>query len=347
MDDIATRICHLAGPARDVGLAAGRALGERLEQNISRYLRELPGRNGVIDLGKLHSGALPWLRSLPQRFQDELEGMAEGAGLPLQRLVEWTFVEECVRDGCSGLACSIDGHAWVGRNNDTYVPGLWGYLAIREIDGRIPTISFSMEGDVFAPTGINRDRLWLHHNYLDVADAPTPGKTHYPGYVFVVEALETCRTIDDVEALLSQVDRDGGMLLFAVDGKTDEFEIFECTCATHARRVPTEKWIVGTNHYCALENPPPSREHFPDSRSRFARIEAMAQRVCDPVYPADVPADLIRILADESVERRDEEFATVYANVACPATGVIWYTFGGYPAASRGDWRRVEWPWAQ
>jgi hypothetical protein len=39
------------------------------------------------DLEKLHAGALPWLRTLPKRFQDEFEGMAEGADIPLQRLV--------------------------------------------------------------------------------------------------------------------------------------------------------------------------------------------------------------------------------------------------------------------
>ena len=39
-------------------------------------------------------------------------------------------------------------------------------------------------------------------------------------FVWLTEALETCRTIDDVEALLRQVNRDGDMMLFVVDGKT-------------------------------------------------------------------------------------------------------------------------------
>jgi hypothetical protein len=55
--------------------------------------------------------------------------------------------------------------------------------------------------------------------------------------------------------------------------------------------------------------------------------------------------DMIRIMADDAIERRDPEFATVYANVACPASGEIWYTFGGYPAASAGNWQRLAWPW--
>ena len=50
-------------------------------------------------------------------------------------------------------------------------------------------------------------------------------------------------------------------------------------------------------------------------------------------------------LADDEVERRGATFATAYANVACPHAGKIWYTFGGYPAASSGNWQRLEWPW--
>jgi hypothetical protein len=61
--------------------------------------------------------------------------------------------------------------------------------------------------------------------------------------------------------------------------------------------------------------------------------------------PANLPADLIQILADDEIERREKDIITVYSNVACPNTGEIWYTFGGYPAASKGNWQRLDWPW--
>ncbi len=117
---------------------------------------------------KLEGGALPWLRGLSQRFQEELEGLAEGSGIPLELLAQWSFIEECEKRGCSGAVILVDGQAWVARNNDTYVPELWGYVAVKELTGRIPTIAFTMEGDVFTPTGINRERLWLHYNFLEV-----------------------------------------------------------------------------------------------------------------------------------------------------------------------------------
>lgn len=230
MSDHLSRIHHFKGTPYEIGLAAGRRLASRLEGTFAHYIDSMADSS---DMEKLHAGALPWLRGLPKRFQDEFEGMAKGANVPLGRLAEWAYIEECEKKECSGAICVFNDHAWVARNNDTYVPELWGYVMIREVDGRIPSINFTMEGDVFTPTGINKEKLWLHYNFLPVWDGPRPGKPHVPAYVFLTEALELCRTISDVEALLNETDRDGGMLLFAADGKTDEFALFDCMCSKH------------------------------------------------------------------------------------------------------------------
>jgi hypothetical protein len=338
------RIHHFRGNPYEIGLAAGRTLGPKLEQTIKHYLA---GREHASDMTKLHQGALPWLRRLPRRFQDELEGMAEGANLPLQMLAEWSYIEECESKGCSAAVSLFDKRAWIARNNDSYVPELWGYVSIREVEGRIPTITFSMQGDVFAPTGINKDRLWLHYNFLPVWDKPEPGRPHVPGYVFLTEALEMCRDLGDVEAFLDETDRDGGMMLFAVDGKTNDFAVFECLCAQHFRRNPSEGWIIGTNHYCACEDltlGDADKEPL-GTLSRYKQMETLIQTLSASQTPPNLPAALIQILADDGIERRDQELITVYSNVACPSSGDIWYTFGGYPAASKGNWQKLEWPW--
>jgi hypothetical protein len=336
------RIHRFAGTPREIGRAAGRMLGPRLGENIGRYIRERPRRPDALDLAELRRGALPWLRTLPQRFQDELEGLAEGANLPLQRVAEWNYVEWCVDDSCSAFVGRLGGRTWVARNNDGFVPGLWGYVTIKEVTGRIPTVSFGMEGDVFATTGINRDRLWLHHHELPVSDAPRPGRRHLPSWVLLTDMLETCSTIVEVEACLDAIDRDDGMLLFAVDGNSGEFAILECACSHHARRAPTGPWLVGTNHARELDEPPPEGS----SRSRFARMETLATELYGRDSPAQLPRDLIAILSDDRVERRGPpDIYTVFSNVACPVTGELWFTFGGYPAASRGEWLPVAWPW--
>ncbi|MFC2029666.1 C45 family autoproteolytic acyltransferase/hydrolase [Chloroflexota bacterium] len=346
MNNYLDRILRFRGSPYEIGFAAGRTLGAKLEQTINHYTTN---REHASDMIQLHRGALPWLRRLPKRFQDELEGMAEGANLPLQRLAEWSYIEECESIRCSAAVGLFEKRAWIARNNDSFVPELWGYVSIREVEGRIPTISFSMQGDVFAPTGINQDRLWLHYNFLSAWDEPGPGRPHVPPYVFLTEALELCRTISDVEALLNRIDRDGGMLLFAVDGKDNEFALFDCMRSRHYRRQPSNGWIVGTNHYCACEDLTLSdadKEPL-GTLSRFKQMEDLVQTLSASQTPPNLPADLIQILADDAIERRvyDKRVITVYSNVACPSTGEIWYTFGGYPAASRGNWQKLEWPW--
>jgi hypothetical protein len=343
MNDYHTRIHHFKGAPYEIGLAGGRTLANRLEQTFTYYLNSMADSS---DMEKLHAGALPWLRGLPKRFQDEFDGMAEGANVPLERLAEWAYIEECAKKECSGAICIFNNHAWVARNNDTFVPELWGYVTIRDVDGRIPTIDFTMEGDVFTPTGINKEKLWLHYNFLPVWDQPTPGKQHVPAYVFLAEALELCRTIGDVETLLNETDRDGGMLLFAADGKTDEFALFDCMCSKHYRRDPSDGWIVGTNHYCTCEDLSLGDDEGSISTlNRFKRMETLIKGIYVSSTPPNLPADLIRILADDGIERRINKLVTVYSNVACPGTGEIWYTFGGYPSASHGNWQRLEWPW--
>jgi hypothetical protein len=173
---------------------------------------------------------------------------------------------------------------------------LWGYGMVKEVEGRIPTISFSMEGDVFAPTGINQERLWLHYNYLPVWDEPEPGKPHVPGYVFLTEALEVCRTLGDVEALLNETHRDGGMMLFAVDGKTNDFAVFECMCAKHFRRDPSDGWIIGTNHYCACEDRTLGEDEGSVSTlNRFRRMQELVEALYAAPSAPSLPGDLIRM----------------------------------------------------
>jgi hypothetical protein len=74
-------------------------------------------------------------------------------------------------------------------------------------------------------------------------------------------------------------------------------------------------------------------------------MEGLVRALTLSQTPANLPADLIRILADDEIERRESKLVTAYANVACPYSGEIWYTFGGYPAASQGNWQRLAWPW--
>lgn len=324
----------------------GQSLGSRLEANIERYIRERVPHGATFNAELWQSGALPWLRNLPARFQEEFEGLAQGAKLPIQRLAEWAYLDVILSGQCSGAIITIDHQVWVARNNDIFVPDMWGYVTIREIPGRIPTISFGLEGDVFTTTGINQEKLWLHYNYLPTWDTPVASRPHLPCYALLVEALETCRTLQDLEGLLERVQRDDSMLLFAVDGKTNTFALYECNCTEVYKREASESWLVGTNHYCVHPKAPPAgNTQSPSTTSRYKRLESLTESLFSQGGHTSTVKELIQILADDAIEARNGEIVTVYSNVACPSTPEIWYTFGGYPAASHGNWQELEWPW--
>jgi hypothetical protein len=90
MNNIHDRILRFKGTPYEIGFAAGRTLGVKIEETINHYIASLESSS---DMEKLHTGALPWLRRLPQRFQEEYIGIAEGANLSLQQLAEWSYID--------------------------------------------------------------------------------------------------------------------------------------------------------------------------------------------------------------------------------------------------------------
>lgn len=156
-----------------------------------------------------------WISSLPEHICDRFRGLSEGSGIPLERIAHWGYQEIALSQGCSSIICRSKGKVRIGHNNDTFVPELWGYITILEIKGRIPTMCFGLAGDIWATAGINKAKLWLHVDHLKATDRPDSRKAVLPTYGFIVEALETCETIDDVQGLLNKIDRTEGMILIA------------------------------------------------------------------------------------------------------------------------------------
>jgi hypothetical protein len=148
-----------------------------------------------------------------------------------------------------------------------------------------------------------------------------------------------------VEALLRRVDRDGGMMIFAIDGKgkTDEAAIYECTCSEYRKVTLDTGFLAGTNHYRLFDFDQPRGSA--SSLRRYRRMQEMLTALMARERAPDFPDDLIAILADPAVEVRGADYGTVYAAVACPGAAEMWATLGGYPAASAGRWQSLRWPW--
>lgn len=149
-------------------------------------------------------------------------------------------------------------------------------------------------------------------------------------------ALENCSTVNDVEKFLQATVRDGGMVLFAVDGKTNAYAVYECTCRSYVKRQSALPYIAAGNHY-SVSTVPAGFRNDPGSARRQRRMEELLASLKkeDPVR------ELSAILSDREVEQNLGVSGTVYANLACPSKDVYYYACNGFPAASGAAFEEV------
>jgi hypothetical protein len=377
------------------GYAYGRACAHLFEPaTLLPYLMDL-GTLNRTDLRTMSRNADRWAQRLPQHFQAQIDAMAAGAGVAPGAVRAFLYADiaapadqsggavrgDIARDGpmCSGLV--IDEPAphsphsphsprgtWVGRNCDWYEATLRrGTAAVfHRVPHRIPCVAVGLMGDIDADTGLNAEGLWLHMHTLLARDEPRAGVSCISWLFWMREALETCATLADVERFIASTDRDRGVLLFAVDGRTRERAVFECSRSGYTRVDPWDvlgrRVLIATNHPAA-KHPRRGGEHLGEAPlaptsatpprvhvrngtiSRYCRLVS----IIESAHPEHLPHDLAEVLADPHVEMREASgsasLRTIYSAVAEPARREIHFASGACPAASRGTWRRIDTGW--
>lgn len=380
MIDPSFQVLDLPGPVGEAGFAYGRACRSLLTERLEPYLADM-GQIHRVGRDDLAAQAQRWMRRLPERYQEQMGAMADGAGVSLAAVASFLYAdiahpgpewagsagacvaagEACLQGGveggveggeggCSGVIFngSVAGgpDAWVARNCDWYRATLRRGTAavVHRVPHRIPCVAVGLMGDIDADTGMNAERLWLHVHTLRATDEPRAGVSCISWLFWMREALETCATLADVEGFIDRTDRDRGVMLLAVDGKSGESAVYECTRSSWRRIDPQPRedsgHLIATNHH-RHKHPPEDqpRASRPGSTvSRFTRL----RRILVRHPPEHLPDDLIDVLADPEVEMREAtELRTIYSAVACPARGEVWFGSGDAPAASRGVWRKL------
>lgn len=333
------QIRRFRGNGCEIGLYMGKHLKGRFKSIIDNFLKAVD-RAYHLDCNRLGKEALACLSRLPEEYQLEVESLAYGSAVKLDRIAQWIYCDRFVTNGCSGFIACMNDTVWVGRNFDHAGPCLWRNINVIEKESRIPVVIFGQEGSLFSHTGFNLRKLWLHYNHLPAWDEPDPEEKSVPPFVFIRMALENCCCISDVEKMLQATVRNGGMNLFAVDGKNNTYAVYECTCRGYVKRQTSKAFITGTNHYTATMAPRGAKNGDPTSVSRQKRMEELlaAHGIEDPYR------DYIRILSDPKVEQDLGDSGTVYANLACLSKDLYYYACNGFPAASKAAFEEVVLP---
>ncbi len=366
-------IIHAPGPPGEAGFTHGRAVYDLFEAPSVRAYLDALGEAIGFERSDLERQASAWMDALPHHFQEEIVGLAHGAGVPIATACELLFADiarptprgatgarsttdKVVADGpmCSALIAPLDrGRPWLGRNCDWLVPTLMRGTAgvVHRAPGRIPAIGVGIRGDIDIDTGMNAEGLWLHLHTLHAAD-PLPDDRPVISWLFWArEALETCSTIDEVGAFCARTGRDKGVLAICVEGPTGDTAVFECGRGTSVRHDIDPTALGGV---ACLTNHSPSKAIDEDApwggavSGTIGRYRELRRTVRERV-PRTGPDDIVRALATEGVEMRTPRWLrTIYACVVEPREPALWFASGasdGSPAASTGSWSRVTWDW--
>ncbi|MEO0512425.1 MAG: C45 family autoproteolytic acyltransferase/hydrolase [Planctomycetota bacterium] len=378
-----TPLVRVPGAPADAGLAHGRLIADQLKPGfLEPYLRGFCEIKRLTP-DELGRQAEAWFASLPTHFQTEIDAMSSGARAAAASVIEYLFADIAAsgspdragaapreqwggwdpsagqqrpgdwerttpRELVDGPMCSamlLPGPR-VARNCDWYTHLLTRGTAavLHDTPGRIATLAVGIFGDIDVDTGINAAGLWLHAHTLYAKPRARTAKPRLSWLFWLRECLETCETLDEVDAMLARVERDRGIILIAAETTTGRGAIFEATIDEHTRDDMAGP-MCATNHHRRKHPDDPARLARSAPGSTTARYERLRARTREG-------ADLVSAIAAEGVEMRTpKHLRTIYAatlEAAGPAPRLR-FSAGrpdGTPASSRGRWRDIPWPFA-
>jgi isopenicillin-N N-acyltransferase-like protein len=166
-------LVQVEGGPRDRGRQYGRQATDRIGKSLEIYTAAF----GAKGLGwdKVRRIAARFAESIPPAFMEEIEGIAEGAGLEpahvialnaRTELLYWREAEE----GCTGAAClpevTADGHTLLGQNWDWRPPCRDSAVVLHARPSDGPEFITFVEAGLLARSGLNAAGVGITGNFL-------------------------------------------------------------------------------------------------------------------------------------------------------------------------------------
>ncbi|MFP6762757.1 MAG: C45 family peptidase, partial [Planctomycetaceae bacterium] len=160
-------VLHLKGSPREMGYQHGALLKSSVQKNMHTLL-EVRGSEPLVEFGPISIRPKAAIESIieiqkpfvPQRYFEEMEGLAGGAGITVRDARICNFIPELFH--CSGFAlmntATRNGRLLHGRVLDYAVD--WGLqehavIIVAEPKGRIPFVNVTYAGFIGSVTGMN------------------------------------------------------------------------------------------------------------------------------------------------------------------------------------------------
>ena len=231
-----------------MGYQHGMLLKDHVRQNV-HYLLEVKGQEKLKLFGQEVMTARDAVRAIvagqrkyvPREFLEELDGLADGAGVAREDVQLANFIPEMFH--CSGFAvmnkATRDGTLYHGRVLDYAVD--WqlqdhAVLIVAEPDGGIPFVNVSYAGFIGSVTGMNAAGV-------SIGEMGGEGLGHWDGVpmAFLVrEALERAKTLDEAMAVFRDQPRTCQYYYVIADGNSNRAVGMEASWDTFTLVKPGE-----------------------------------------------------------------------------------------------------------
>lgn len=298
-------IVEASGSNREIGRAIGEAAREQIAMLLAAYEENHVAMCGIAFADAMEQAAAyvaVGRRYLPQ-YVDELEGIAEAAGVPMPALAVANLGEEFTCNGdpagtptpghCTNVSIAQGSRVVAGHNEDWYARDVEAYVVARitTLDGT--QILTAMPAGELGFTGINSHGIVHAGNTVYANDA----RVGLPNY-FICRWMLEARTLEEAHERACHPARARGANHHMVDavGRILNVE----TSATASATIAADGHFAHTNHYLATEMAAYEVSTSQGSRLRHARA---TQLLDDGLARGDEPAGLAaRILTDHANE---------------------------------------------
>jgi hypothetical protein len=178
-------IIEVRGAHRQVGRQIGEHMKPQIQEMLEKQRSDLPGGVAWADMLYQSSLCLAHSRAIYPQYVDELQGIAEGAGVPFDELFlsiceelweasAWRSRETRAPRGCTDMAArgraTLDGSTLVAHTNDL-LPDAEKDLVILEVQaGDEPQFLGVSSGGVAISAGFNAAGISLTGNQVDAND---------------------------------------------------------------------------------------------------------------------------------------------------------------------------------
>lgn len=218
------QVLHLSGTPYEIGFQHGRLLKEQIARNIAMFIDapRIQIEDAISKRTRDFFQQLPTLlQYVPARFVEEMQGLADGSGIPYDKILLLNLFPEMFH--CSGITLRDK----ASRKGDLYHVRVLDYtkgknlqetavLMIVAPDSAIPFANVSYAGFIGSVTGMNKAKIAIG----EIGGGGYGDWNGIPMAFLIRDVLERARTLEDASTILTTSPRTCEYFYVVSDGKS-------------------------------------------------------------------------------------------------------------------------------